>query len=183
MGFGPTTNKLKHWSNRLVSGAWTGAFKPSQMDDKLNKDCQNWLCPVLLLPCIIVNTNWRMAKFTYANKFWPFCPSGGNPHLQECLQDICELELFSLLVSFPIPQSNARKQAKTQKLNEETCEFALNVALFCWLALTSSPIICYSRFHALLFVDSQEGTWYPMEKLKQAERKLRGYNPAHIMRY
>ena len=36
--------------------------------------------------------------------------------------------------------------------------------------------------HVFPFPDSQDGAWYPKEKLKQAEKKLLGYNPAYVMR-
>ena len=29
--------------------------------------------------------------------------------------------------------------------------------------------------------DSIEGVWYPKEKIRQAKKKLQGYNPAHVM--
>jgi DNA-dependent protein kinase catalytic subunit len=62
---------------------------------------------------------------------------------------LCTMDIF---VKEPLLdwKSNARKQAKAQKLDTETF--------------------------------SQEGSWYPKEKLKQAGKKLLGYNPAHIMR-
>ena len=31
------------------------------------------------------------------------------------------------------------------------------------------------------FAASEEGSWYPVEKIKTARKKLQGYNPAHVM--
>lgn len=41
---------------------------------------------------------------------------------------------------------------------------------------------CVHSCMAVYITDSEEGSWYPREKLKQAEKKLQGYNSAHVMR-
>ena len=41
---------------------------------------------------------------------------------------------------------------------------------------------CVHTCMAVYITDSEEGSWYPKEKLKQAEKKLQGYNSAYIMR-
>ena len=38
-----------------------------------------------------------------------------------------------------------------------------------------------SYFSSFLIIDSQDGTWYPKEKIRQAKKKLHGYNPARVM--
>ena len=51
----------------------------------------------------------------------------------------------------------------------DTCMYVYHIMLLCW--------------NMYVYVtDSEEGSWYPREKLKQAEKKLQGYNSAHIMR-
>ena len=47
--------------------------------------------------------------------------------------------LLPFVSSFCTPQSNARKQAKMQKLSEETREFTVTVAVICWVVSTPDP--------------------------------------------
>ena len=35
----------------------------------------------------------------------------------------------------------------------------------------------------VMFLDSLDATWYPLQKIRQARRKLNGVNPAYITRY
>ena len=50
--------------------------------------------------------------------------------------------------------------------------------------LPQSSLTFFSHtMHIFPFPDSQDGAWYLREKLKQAEKKLLGYNPAYVMRY
>ena len=56
----------------------------------------------------------------------------------------------------------------------------INILLL-WFVLEHVHV-CICMGMAIYIADSEEGSWYPREKLKQAEKKLQGYNSAHIMR-
>lgn len=44
-----------------------------------------------------------------------------------------------------------------------------------------SPPLKRYQFNPFLPADSEEGSWYPREKIRTARKKLQGYNPAHVM--
>ena len=50
---------------------------------------------------------------------------------------------------------------------------------------TTTTIIIWKSQEALFIylfqLDSQDGTWYPKEKIRQAKKKLHGYNPSRVM--
>ena len=47
--------------------------------------------------------------------------------------------------------------------------------------LWSIILLYYLLINLLLNLVSTEGVWYPKEKIRQAKKKLLGYNPAYVM--
>ena len=110
--------------------------------------------------------------------------------MQKLSEETCEftvtVAVICWVVSAPDPNADRFQYAGS----DPRWGWFVMEAIRAGVGLGLGPRLLLGRFSidhpaipALTHLDSQEGTWYPREKLKQAERKLLGYNPAHIMRY